>query len=61
MRCAYINTSTNIVENMIMADPGVDPAPEGYILIAIPEDSPVGIGWIYDPATGTFSDPNLPP
>jgi hypothetical protein len=43
-----------------MADPSVDPAPEGTILVGLPDDSPVNIGWIYDPATGQFTDPNPP-
>jgi hypothetical protein len=52
-----INQSTNIVENIIIADPSVDPAPNGYLIIGLPEDSPVAIGWVYDPATGQFSEP----
>lgn len=61
MRCALVDASTNIVDNVIMADPSVDPAPAGYILVGLPDDSPVTNGWIYDPATGTFTDPNPPP
>lgn len=61
MRCALINNSTKIVANVIVADPAVDPAPEGYILVGLPDDSPVSIGWIYDPVTGQFTDPNPPP
>lgn len=57
MRCALVNDATNIVENLIMADPAVDPAPPGYLIIGLSEDSPVGVGWIYDPATGDFSPP----
>lgn len=60
MRCALVNDRTNIVENLIVADPAVDPAPTGYILVGIPDDSPVAVGWIYDPATQTFTDPNPP-
>ena len=48
-----------MVINFIMADPSVDPAPEGTILVGLPDDSPVDIGWIYDPATGQFTDPNI--
>lgn len=59
-KCAMINSATNIVENVIIADPAVDPAPSGYLLVGIPDDSPVAIGWIYDPATGQFTDPNAP-
>ena len=57
MRCALVNQDTNIVVNLIVADPAVDPAPAGCIIIGITDDSPVEIGWIYDPATNTFSAP----
>ena len=57
MRSAMVQISDNIVANVIMADPAVDPAPDGFLLIALPDDSPVSIGWIYDPATGQFTDP----
>ena len=57
MRCALVSQSTNIVENIIVADPSVDPSPVGCVIIGIPDDSPVCIGWIYNPATGQFSQP----
>jgi len=60
MRCAVVQIFDNIVVNLIAADPSVDPAPEGTILVGLPDDSPVNIGWIYDPATGQFTDPNPP-
>lgn len=60
MRCALVNESTWIVENMIVADPAVDPAPAGYIIVGIADDSPVQIGWIYNPDTGEFTNPNPP-
>jgi hypothetical protein len=61
MRCAVVQNSDNIVVNLIMADPSVDPAPEGTILVGLPDDdSPVSMSWIYDPATGQFTDPNPP-
>jgi hypothetical protein len=59
MRCAVVDFS-NIVVNLIMADPAVDPAPEGCILVGLPDDSPVSFGWIYNPADGSFTDPNPP-
>lgn len=58
--CAVVDTATNIVTNIIVADPAVDPAPEGCILVGLSDDSPVSFGWIYDPATGLFTDPNPP-
>jgi hypothetical protein len=60
MRCAVVQNSDSTVVNLIMADPSVDPAYEGTILVGLPDDSPVNIGWIYDPATGQFTDPNPP-
>jgi len=59
-RCALVQNSDETVINIIIADPAVDPAPEGCTIIGIPDDSPVSFGWIYDPATGTFTDPNPP-
>lgn len=61
MRCALVDNLTNIVVNIIIADPAVDPSPEGYTLIGLLDDSPVAIGWLYDPVTETFTDPNPPP
>jgi len=49
-RCAVVQNSDNTVANIIVADPAVDPAPEGCTLVALPDDSPVSFGWIYDPA-----------
>jgi hypothetical protein len=55
--CALIQNSDNIVINMIVADPTVDPAPEGCTLIALPDDSLVTFGWIYSPSTQQFAAP----
>lgn len=59
MRCAVVDSS-NIVVNLIMADPAVDPAPAGCTLVSLPDDSPVSFGWIYNPADGSVTDPNPP-
>lgn len=58
--CALVDSATNIVVNIIVADPAEDPAPTGMIIVGLPEGSPVTFGWIYDPATGQFTDPNPP-
>lgn len=58
MRCALVNNSTNTVENIIIADPMHDPAPEGYTLAELPDDSPVSIGWIWN--GGAFVPPETP-
>jgi hypothetical protein len=60
MRSALIDNQTNIVDNIIIADPSVDPTPEGYIMIVIPDGMPVVAGWMYDFQTNTFIDPNPP-
>jgi len=50
-----------VVTNIIVADAAVDPAPEGCILVDV-TDRECDIGWLYDYATDTFTDPNpLPP
>lgn len=54
MRSALIQNNT--VVNVIVADPAVDPSPEGHIMIALSNDSPVSIGWTYDGSH--FVDPN---
>lgn len=59
MRAAVIDLLTNIVINIIVANPAVDPAPEGTLLVDV-TNVPCDIGWVYDPNTGTFSDPNAP-
>jgi len=60
-RCALVQNSDETVINIIIADPLVDPAPEGCTIVGLPEDSPVSFGWIYNPDTGEFTDPNPPP
>jgi hypothetical protein len=59
MRAAVVDLLTYIVINTIVADASVDPAPEGTMLVDV-TNVDCDIGWIYDPATGTFSDPNAP-
>lgn len=59
MKAAVVEIATNIVVNIIVADPNVDPPPEGCILVDC-TDTPCDIGWVYDPQTGTFSPPPEP-
>ena len=58
--CALVQNSNETVINVIVADPTVDPAPEGCTIVGLPEGSTVTFGWIYNPATGQFTDPNPP-
>ena len=53
-RCALVQG--NNVINIIVADPNLDPAPEGCILIGLPDDSKVAIGWTYNSNTKEFSN-----
>lgn len=59
MQCAVVQYSDNVVINIIVADP-IDPAPDGCFLIGLETGQECGIGWVYDPATGLFIDPNPP-
>jgi hypothetical protein len=61
MNSAVVSQDTLIVVNIIVADPAVDPPPTGCVLIGLTYGEPCGIGWLYDPDTNTFSDPNPPP
>lgn len=61
MNSAVVDELTLIVVNIIVADPAIDPPPDGCILVGLVEGEPCNIGWIYDPATNTFYDPNPPP
>jgi hypothetical protein len=56
MKAAVVETATNIVVNTIMADASKDLPPDDCFLVDITEKQ-CDIGWIYDPATGTFSAP----
>lgn len=60
MRSALVNQGTNIVENVIIADPVTDPSPNGYLMIGLTDKSPVSFGWVYDPSNGDFTNPNPP-
>ena len=61
MNSAVVSQDTLIVINIIVADPAIDPPPSGCVLIALTDGEPCDIGWLYDPDTNTFSDPNPPP
>lgn len=74
MRCALVNLKTNMVENIIVADPEKDHAPDGYFIIKLPEIkytlqyvpeaeeflmvAPTYHGKMYVPETNSFVDPN---
>ena len=58
MRCALVENSTNLVVNLIMADPATDNAPDGFILIGLSDEDPVEIGWSWD---GEYFNPPTPP
>jgi hypothetical protein len=56
MRCALVDLSTNLVVNLVIADPSVDPNPEGFILISLSDEDPVSIDWTWDGQS--FTNPN---
>lgn len=57
MQCAVVQYSNNVVINIIVAEPTFEP-PIGCFLVLLNDGQDCGIGWIYDPATNTFTDPN---
>lgn len=57
---AVVVGSSGVVVNIIVADATADPAPDGCFLIDA-TGQPCGVGWVYDPATGSFTGPNPPP
>lgn len=61
MNSAVVDQATLIVINIIVANPDIDPAPDGCLLIGLSEGTPCDIGWIYNPADGTFTNPNPTP
>lgn len=52
MIAALVNAQTGTVDNVVVADPAVDAAPDGYVLIAIPDGIDVSVGWQYAPDEG---------
>jgi|GEM_PF-3192618 len=60
MGCAVVSKDTWSVINLIVADPKIDAAPEGCILVGITVTDPCDIGWTYDPTTETIVNPNPP-
>ena len=58
-RLALVNLDTNVVENIIVADPH-DVSPEGYKLVEIPDDTHVNLGFLHDGVSFSlpqYSDP----
>jgi len=61
MKYAVINSS-NIVENIIVWDGSAPYNPgAGMTLVEIQNNVFCAIGWIYDPSTQTFTNPNPEP
>lgn len=57
-RCAVVQTSDNLVVNLIIADAQVDPPPSGCFLVDIDNFPYAQIGWTYDPVMIDFLPPN---
>lgn len=60
MESAVVDIETNIVINRIVATASIALPPDGCYLVDI-TNVICDIGWIYDPASNTFTDPNPPP
>jgi hypothetical protein len=57
---AIIDAEYNIVVNVAVVG-GAWLPPDGTFAVDMTNYNPCpGIGWIYDPATGQFTDPNSP-
>ena len=54
---ALVDAETLIVVNVIVADPAVDPAPPGYLLIGLQPGQDCQAGYIYDPVPGALTPP----
>jgi hypothetical protein len=57
MICAYIDKASGVVLNLIIASP-TDPVPKDIILIEVPENMSVSLGWIWDGFI--FINPEVP-
>lgn len=55
-----IDTKTNEVVNIVLADPSTDSPPEGYYLVSIEENPEVKIGCIYHADGNYFTFPLEP-
>ena len=49
---------TNIVDNIVVANSLDDWGQPGTFAIDVTDGPPCAPGWIYDPATGLFTDPS---
>jgi hypothetical protein len=58
MRAAVVDSATNIVVNVIVADAAVDVAPDGCFLVDI-ENFSCGIDWVFDPIVNDFIAPPI--
>jgi hypothetical protein len=59
MIAAVVQLIDFVVLNIIVADANVDLPPDGCELIDITNGPACNIGWVYDPANGTFSNPGV--
>ena len=58
MRAAVVDIKTNIVIGVIMADATIDLSPDNAFLVNLPNESLVGIDWVYDLSNQQFTNPN---
>lgn len=60
MVCAVVNISTGVVENVIMADPVADNAPDGFALVFMKDGETASIGWHWSIEDGFMLPPDDP-
>lgn len=58
---ALINDETNIVDNVVVLDEGVQWTPPDNDYLVNIDGLEVGIGWSYDPQTQQWTPPPPPP
>ena len=56
MKCAVIDNNTNLVINLVMADPENDIPHEGTTLVGVENIPELQVGWIYNPNNKTFTE-----
>jgi len=59
LRVAIVDDVTNIVDNIVVANSLDDCGQPGTFAIDVTDGPPCGPGWVYDPATGLFTDPSV--
>lgn len=61
MRHALVDAES-ICRDVVLLEPDAEwPVPDGMTMIALDGDQPAAPGWLYDPESGAFADPESEP